>query len=130
MMSNTIARMQGRPGTKVTGADWNSTVEEFREWLQEEGGEWEVVAPPTDTRFTARGISSRINFFIVNKVAKGLLQGVEVFQVEARFTPLRMHKVVSLTLLVQGSMSLEKKDTKEAHPGPKNLRTVQGICRH
>ncbi len=55
ILKATMARMQGFEGLQVIGADWNASVEEVTEWLREEGQEWEVVALPEDTCFTAGG---------------------------------------------------------------------------
>ena len=123
IMSNT--RMQGHPDIQVIGADWNATVEEVAGWLQEEWNEWEVVAPATDTCFAAGGISSRIDFFVVNKMAKNLLQGIGIVQAEAHHTPLRTHRVVTLTLQIQGSMWLEKWTRQKSIPAQR----IFGPCR-
>ncbi len=64
-------------GVQVMGADWNATVEEVKSWVEEDGQGWEVVYPVEDTCFTGEGgaVSSRIDFFIVNRTGKNLLGG-------------------------------------------------------
>ncbi len=66
------------------------------------------MAPAVDTCFAAEGRSSRIDLFVVNKLAKDMLIQVDTVQAEAHHTPIRTHRVVTTTIMIQGHMWLER----------------------
>ena len=118
--------MQGDDGVQVIGADWNAGVEEVQSWVEDDGPGWEVVFPAEDTCFTGAGgsVSSKIDFFIVNRTGKHLLIETQVHveqkltkgQAAVKYTPLRTHKVVTITFKIEGQLWLEKWARKKAVP--------------
>ncbi len=102
ILAEAVRVMEGQEGLAIIGADWNITPTTARQWIQGINPSWEVVAPPGDTCFTAAG-SSKIDFFIMNRAAAGLLVGVQAHQ-----TALRTHRVVTVEIQVHGEVWVER----------------------
>ncbi len=109
-----------KAGPQVIGADWNASVSTVKAWAEEDAPGWTVAYPEEDTCFTGEGCgtSSKIDFFLINQAARDLLTGIKVHGheeeqqmvagAEVHVTPLRTHKVVTLTSKVKGQIWLEK----------------------
>ena len=91
-----IRALEGTTGMCILAADWNVEPAQVKAWLGQINPNWEVIAPPQDTCFTAAG-SSKIDCFVGTRVAAGLTGEVNVHQ-----TALCTHKVVTMTIKVAG----------------------------
>ncbi len=83
------------------------------------------MAPEGDTCFTGEGKSSRIDFSVVNRLAKDMMIQVDTVLAAAHHIPSRTHKVVTITIMMKGHMWLEKLIRREAIPA----HQVTGPCR-
>ncbi len=117
--------LHGDEGLQVSGADWNASVGEVQRWVEEDGPGWEVVFTSEATCFTGAGgtISSRNNFFVVNRTGKRLLienqghveQGASKGHAVVKNTPLRTHHVDAIAFRVEGQLWLENGPVKKLY---------------